>query len=113
MPLLIENALTAVARQSPKREVCGFVLKSWVIHFIKNVSEQDDRFAMDSNQLLEFYEEHYYEVLGIFHSHWNGQDHPSDADEAYVVPQWRYWIVTFDKVSEWELRDGRFQRIAA
>lgn len=108
MPEAVRNALTAMARSSATREVCGFIMKDWSIRLMKNVSERDDQFRMDDMELLDLYNSSYYDLLGVFHSHCDGQKHPSGGDLAYAQPMWRYWVVTFEDVHEWELKDGRF-----
>lgn len=113
MPMAVRNALTAMAKGSATREVCGFILKGWVIYSMRNVSERGDQFEMDNQELLDFFGKNYYDILGVYHSHCDGQRHPSDRDVLHMQPQWRNWIVTFDDVLEWELKDGELREVSA
>lgn len=113
MPEAVRNALTAMARSAGNREICGFIMNDWAIQMMRNVSKRDDQFVMDDKDLLAFFGKNYSEIMGVYHSHWDGQQHPSDKDVVYMQPQWRYWIVTLDNVHEWELKDGELREVSA
>lgn len=105
MPAYVRAALVRRAIRAAPREICGFVLVDWSILDIDNVSEVDDAFHMDDDQLLAAYTQQYDGLLGIFHSHPSGSQIPSneDIEGAPRHPPLRYWIVTLAEVIEWEM----------
>lgn len=105
IPPGIESALTAMARSTP-REICGFILRDYTICPIKNVAEGERDFKMDDQQLIQFFQENFNAVLGVYHSHPGGREDPSERDIIYAPARMRYWIVTPKRVIEWEIRDG-------
>lgn len=111
MPDEIRSALAAMARSSPKREICGFILGDWSICPIKNVAENDHDFRMGEQDIINFFQQNYPSVQGLYHSHPSGREDPSPADVEYAPARLRYWIVAGDEVVEWELRDGDPRRI--
>lgn len=112
MPTIVRDALTAMARSSPNREICGFILDDWSICPIRNVADQDHNFKMSDQDVINFFQMHYSNVLGLYHSHPSGRQEPSEADIEYAPARLRYWIVTTDDVIEWELGDGEVKRVA-
>lgn len=113
MPSAVRSALTAMARSAGEREICGFIMRDWAIHVMRNVSDRNDQFVMDDKDLLDFFGKNYYYIEGVYHSHWDGQKHPSDKDVVYMQPHWRYWIVTLENVHEWELKNGELREVPA
>lgn len=117
LPPEIEKELVALSASSPTREICGLILMypGDVIAVVRitNDHSRDDKFNMKHDELLEVYRNSYKQIIGVFHSHWNGQRHPSDADEMYANPAWRYFIVTLDEVVEWEFRDGGCREVGS
>lgn len=106
MPDLVREVLMTMARESPEREICGFIMKDWAIRIVENDADEGKNFNMEHKSLLQVYRNEYDNILGIYHSHWNGREEPSDKDIAIAPPQWRYWIVTFDSVTEWSIANG-------
>lgn len=112
MPDMVRSALTAMARSSPKREICGFILGDWSICPIKNVAENDRDFKMADADVINFFTMNYETVLGMYHSHPSGREDPSEADIEYAPARLRYWIVTGSDVIEWEFGDGEVRRVS-
>jgi proteasome lid subunit RPN8/RPN11 len=112
MPEMVRDALTAMARSSPDREICGFILGDWSICPITNVAENDRDFKMSDADVISFFTMNYGSVLGIYHSHPSGREDPSEADIEYAPARLRYWIVTASDVIEWGFGDGEIGRIA-
>jgi desampylase len=112
MPDMVRDALTAMARISPHREICGFILGDWSICPIKNVAENDRDFKMGDQAVISFFTMNYSSVLGMYHSHPSGREDPSEADAEYAPSRLRYWIVTSSDVIEWEFGDGEPKRVA-
>lgn len=103
VPREVQEVLSAEALAASPREICGFLLVDWSIHYMRNVSAKDDRFEMDDAELLAFYREYLGNIAGVFHSHPDGRTSPSDVDIAYAPPDIRYWIVTAYGFYEWDM----------
>lgn len=112
MPTMVRDALTAMARSSPSREICGFILDDWSICPITNVAENDRDFKMSDSDVINFFTMNYESVMGIYHSHPSGREDPSEADIEYAPARLSYWIVTAETVTEWEMGDGEARRVA-
>jgi proteasome lid subunit RPN8/RPN11 len=112
MPEQVQSALTAMARSSP-REICGFILGDWTICPIRNVAKNDRDFEMDQKEQISFFTKYFNYVIGVYHSHPGGRETPSDRDIAYAPARMRYWIVTPERVIEWEIRDGVATEVSA
>jgi proteasome lid subunit RPN8/RPN11 len=106
MPQECADYLAMLARKSPAREVCGFVMKSWVILPIDNISANDYQFHMNEEQQLHVFCNYRDEIVGVYHSHPSGSDFPSDRDIEVAPRRMRYWIVTQESVTEWVIADG-------
>lgn len=115
LPEEIQEELVALAATSPTREICGLLLEypdgAIAVVSITNDHEDDSKFNMKHDELLAVYREEYKNIMGVFHSHWNGQRTPSDTDEMYANPAWRYFIVTLDEVIEWEFGNGGYREV--
>jgi proteasome lid subunit RPN8/RPN11 len=101
----------AIADAPGGREICGFVMKEWSLVFMPNVAQEPLRFRMDDLALLDFYAE-FPQPEGIFHSHPDGREEPSDTDWDYAPIGLRYWIVTLDNVIEWDMSGDKPSRAA-
>ena len=112
MPEMVRNALTAMARISPDREICGFILDDWSIYPIENVAENDRDFKMSDSDVIDFFTMHYESVMGLYHSHPSGREDPSEADIEYAPARLSYFIVTYNNVIEWEMAYGGPRRVA-
>ncbi len=106
MPAEICEALIMLADREAHREICGFIMKDWVIFPIDNVSSRDDHFDMDEQQQLHVMMEHRGDIVGLYHSHPSGSFDPSMRDCAMAPIGMRYWIITLDGVAEWEIKNG-------
>lgn len=92
-------------------ECCGLIDTEQNIYRIRNVHKFPRmNFFMDETETREVIEKIYdirqESVLGIFHTHPNGYPWPSPRDiVGWPNPRlgWRYFLVTADDVSEWEL----------
>lgn len=102
MPPYVRSALMAEAKIAAPREICGFILPGWEIVYMRNVATDPNRFAMDDEDLVEFFTL-VPDPVGMFHSHPDGRDTPSDVDRDYAPQGLRYWIVTFQNVIEWNM----------
>lgn len=105
--------LKSMAAASPDREICGFIMAGWIPLSVTNVAHGDREFYMDEAELLHVYQCHRDEIVGVYHSHPGGSNYPSDSDETFAPKGMRYWIVTEEKVTEWEFRDGRARQVLA
>lgn len=103
--------LREMAIASPVREICGFIMNGWWPQPISNVARADREFYMDEDQLLHMYVEHRSDIIGVYHSHPSGLTHPSDSDVTFAPPGMRYWVVTTEEVTEWEIRDGHARQV--
>lgn len=80
----------------------------WWIWPVDNVHSDPERFyRMDEDQLMAAYDtevttDYFWTVVGEYHSHPHGPEHPSTTDLRYAVPGLRHWIVTPESVIEWE-----------
>lgn len=92
-------------------ECCGFIDDEQNVYRIDNVHKYPRmNFFMEEEDveetIYEIYEIKQSSVLGIFHTHPNGYPWPSPRDiVGWPNPKlgWRYFLVTFEGVSEWEL----------
>ena len=92
-------------------EQCGFIDSEQNIWVVPNIHEKSrDNFLMHQahmeNAIKEIYIKDKNSILGIFHTHPNNLPWPSPRDiVGWPNPKlgWRYFIVTIDKVLEWEL----------
>lgn len=108
MPLYVSHALAGLGHSI--HEMCGYILKDWTLVVISNVSSSTrDSFEFDPDQQKNIVEKHLEEIVGIFHTHPSGKSHPSPRDEENwpKVPGMRYWIATWDRVSEWAVKNGK------
>jgi len=108
MPVETAALLCEMARMNLDEEICGFIKYDWSVEQIRNVADDKGRtFEMDEGQLVEFLSRNSPKALaGVFHSHPRGNPHPSDADETFAYPYYRYFIVTFDAIHEWKFTNG-------
>ncbi len=114
MPWAVASMLMRLAVSSPDREICGFITKDWNIRVVENIAQGGHDFEMDPDRQLSIYREYGRDgILGVYHSHPSGRQGPSDTDITFAPPWFRYWIVTFDAVTEWEIRDGCATELAA
>jgi proteasome lid subunit RPN8/RPN11 len=107
MPPELQAELVKLCREDPLREICGMVLCAegdrWWVWPVDNVHPHPERFyRMDEEQLVAAYEVPHFTVVGEYHSHPHGPEHPSTTDLRYAVPGLRHWIVTPESVIEWE-----------
>lgn len=106
--LLIQEAHSA----SPD-EMCGFIVKlddGLAFLPVPNChKEPHSNFSMDEEVMLEILQDNHHKVLGVYHSHPKGNKAPSDNDislmRLYRPHGFRFWIVTYNNVYEWELID--------
>jgi len=89
-------------------EICGFIMHDWSAMPVHNVArDKSCNFEMDEEQLVELLLRYPAKSLvGVYHSHPRGNPHPSDADETFAYPYYRYFIVTFDAIYEWRFTNG-------
>lgn len=106
MPGAVEERLVRLAKLSPAREICGFIMTDWVILPVDNTSSNDYQFDMHEGQQLEVLMHQKLQIIGIYHSHPSGADFPSDRDIWAAPKNMRYWIVTTDGVFEWVIKNG-------
>lgn len=117
-----EEMLEHIRQQIPE-EACGIIAgkvgKATRIHPITNELRSTSKFRMHSIELLhvlESIDQSEDELIGIFHSHPTGPDHPSQTDinEAYY-PDASHLIWSL-KNKKWvcmayEIREGDFSEI--
>lgn len=90
-------------------EQCGFIDEEQEIWYIPNLHEKPRaNFLMDTEVAESVLNKIYSNssVLGIFHTHPNNVPWPSPRDiVGWPNPKlgWRYFIVTYGEVVEWEL----------
>src|SRR6185295_10438009 len=91
------------------KEICGFVVQLQHgpdIWQVPNVAAGSRQFKMDPGEQLAVYRHHFDQIIGVYHSHPGGLEHPSDEDETFAPVGFRYWIITSDAVVEWEFPSG-------
>lgn len=103
MPFYAEAKLIDEFLDGSPREVCGFILDNWDIFPMRNISPEDNRFAMDDQELLNFYQRFGSRALGVYHSHPSGRREPSRVDLEYAPQGLRYWIITRWAILEWDI----------
>jgi proteasome lid subunit RPN8/RPN11 len=103
MPIAVQDRIVRSAVGAAPREICGFVLVTWGLVFMRNVAREEGRFAMDDESLLDFYREYGRQCIGMFHSHPDGRTSPSGIDAEYAPKGMRYWIATLTSVYEWDM----------
>jgi len=103
MPDETAELLCEMARMNLDEEICGFIMYDWSVEPIHNVADDKScTFEMDEGQLVEVLSRNSPKALvGVYHSHPRGNPHPSDVDETFAYPYYRYFIVTLDAVYEW------------
>lgn len=108
MPISLAHGLLQLAGGTTE-EVCGFVLRDWSFLRTKNVAAHPRReFFIDPVVQADMVNNHFREILGIFHSHPGGSQHLSPADiSAFPPSPWRYWLIAGNRVIEkGRLSDG-------
>lgn len=102
----VKDTLIGLAAQTT-HEVCGFVRYSpsgMIVHPMENVSNSPARFfAMDDEEMVEYYKNHLPGSIGMYHSHPSGSLKPSPADIENAPMFGRYFIVARGMVIEWDL----------
>jgi len=103
----VRETLVALAAQTTD-EVCGFIryafANSQIVHPMENVSKSPARFfAMDDEEMVEYYKNHLPRSIGMYHSHPGGSLKPSPADIEHAPMFGRYFIVARGMVIEWDL----------
>ena len=105
--------LAALAATKPNEEICGLIFEDWTFVQINNVAiEPAHNFHMDYKQQLEEIRKANTFPMGVFHSHPGGGTEPTPTDLLgwppvnVGGPYCRYWIITPNKVIEWN-RDSR------
>jgi len=93
------------AANKPTQEICGIILQDWTVVPITNVAESDAEFYMDETELLRWMIKTNGDLLGVYHSHPNGRPHPSDVDETFTYPLYRYFIAAGSHLYEWTFTD--------
>jgi proteasome lid subunit RPN8/RPN11 len=104
-PKLIAD-IEARARQDYPKETCGFLAGAWeaeevarLTHILptrnQHFSNPHRHFVIDSltyRQAEQIAAKHKLLLLGVFHSHPDGNSEPSASDARYAWPEWFYWI---------------------
>jgi proteasome lid subunit RPN8/RPN11 len=93
-----KDFLLQCARERAPREACGVIIGDEFIE-VHNISPTDSFFEMDPHQLLELYEIHG-GVDGVWHSHPQGNPHPSSTDMDMHPRGKRMIIVTLEDVHD-------------
>ena len=118
--------LRAHARAAYPREACGllvgraaedgFVVEA--VHEVENRSHEKDRFVLDAAGHLAVSREadaHGKSVVGVWHTHPDGEPVPSRTDLEGAWPGWSYLIVAVSgdgdaSCASWRLEGDRFTR---
>jgi proteasome lid subunit RPN8/RPN11 len=106
-----QKALVHRARYAFPREVCGFIMTSFVqdreqfIFEVPNVAKKPEHsWTMDPDwQALAMRDQE--AIFGIWHTHPHGPDGPSDTDYRYMIPGLRFFVATRNGVFEYEMRE--------
>lgn len=93
------------ARQADPLEACGIITMSGRAIRIPNLSEEPNRFVMDHEEVVAAYRIHG-DFAAIWHSHPEGQEHPSSEDCRHHPEGLPLLIVTLEEVWEWTLEPG-------
>lgn len=105
MPARVQQILLAAMRVAAPWEICGFILREWEVEPITNVSLSQHHFRMYDREVVELLSLRFPDVLGVYHSHPNGPEEPSEIDRELWMGAlgWRYWLVTERSgVTEWD-----------
>ena len=102
----IDEMCVSEAGGDAPREICGFLVgqikeNQYFVHFglgVQNSAERDQHHRyqisteafVEAERLLQMQKLH---IIGIFHSHPNGQALPSQLDIDYFFPGWIYLII--------------------
>jgi proteasome lid subunit RPN8/RPN11 len=106
----IQTILRDAASANYKKEICGLITERGKIWPIANVHESPRaNFFFDKDNFIEAVDGIAFQkdkIIGIWHTHPNGQPWPSPRDlVGWPNPAlgWRYWIATPKEVLEWKL----------
>lgn len=112
LPEHIRASLCEAARESEDMEICGFIMSDWSLVFMPNAATEPFQFSMDDEATMDFYL-NFDKPLGMFHSHPNGQEDPSQTDLDYAPVGLRYWIIVGEEIVEWEIDNDLTPQIVA
>lgn len=109
---LTVEALKYRARTAYPLEVCGFIMNSadpdteQFVLDVPNISRNPRhswRMAPEFQMVVMANED---DVFGVWHSHPNGPDGPSETDKKYMLPGLRFFVATGNGVFEYEMGQG-------
>jgi|SRR6478735_2563377 len=108
--VVTQDQLMQKAHEFADVEVCGVITRTNDIVMIANVSPEPEKyFQMAQEDWFALSRSHSpNDILGIFHTHPSQASFPSVLDVealhegSYLLPHWKYWIVTKQGVFEWE-----------
>lgn len=92
-------------------EACGLIIEKGPGWFeaiaVTNALHSPVRFRMEPSEQLELMtqmDEHDWRLVGIYHSHPKGPDHPSATDLAEAVYPDAISLIWFPRAGEWDCR---------
>lgn len=101
------NEITSHAARELPREACGVIVKGRAIPCRNNHKDPEHFFNVHEQDLLAVYEV-WGDIDGMYHSHPNGRQSPSEADLLGACPGKRYLIAAPTAndwiVIDWEIR---------
>ncbi|MGC8868112.1 MAG: Mov34/MPN/PAD-1 family protein [Sulfurihydrogenibium sp.] len=127
-----KNLLEQIKKQSEEGypyEICGFILgkidyKNNVRQAVEviqvenqNKERANDRFEIspkDYMKVEDYADKNNLQIVGIYHSHPDHPDRPSQTDLLYALEDLSYIIVSVEKgkavsYKSWYLKDGKFE----
>lgn len=132
MLVIYESLVNDILKQSEKGypyEICGFMIGKHdynsnnreVVEIIQvenqNKERANDRFEISPKDYLRvesYADSKGLQIVGIYHSHPDHPDKPSQTDKMYALEDLSYIIVSVNKgearhFRSWQLVDGEFQ----
>jgi proteasome lid subunit RPN8/RPN11 len=92
-------------------EACGFIIEKGPGRIdavaVTNALHSPVRFRMEAGEQLELMtqmDENNWRLVGIYHSHPNGPDHPSATDLAEAAYPDTISLIWFPRAGEWDCR---------
>jgi proteasome lid subunit RPN8/RPN11 len=98
------------AAKAAPLEACGFITASGYAIPISNLAEERNRFVMAEAEVLDAHRVHG-DFLAVWHSHPEGQEHPSSLDCQHHPDGLPMIIVAGQSIWEWDLSKGYPMRV--
>lgn len=102
-----EEALTRRARHAYPLEVCGFIMSSadpdtdHYLFEVPNIAKDPEHHWLMGEDYMRLAYTDEENIFGVYHTHPNGPEGPSEVDLRYVPPDMRMFVATRNGVYEY------------